>query len=82
MVDPKRQAGSKQAERAGKTDANADPSNNLGHGSPVNREDRIRQRAREIWERAGRPEGQAQQHWDEAAREVDQEDLQREQRGG
>ncbi|MBF0327511.1 MAG: DUF2934 domain-containing protein [Alphaproteobacteria bacterium] len=33
-------------------------------------EDRIRQRAYELWEREGRPEGRALQHWDQAAREV------------
>ncbi|MBF0373139.1 MAG: DUF2934 domain-containing protein [Alphaproteobacteria bacterium] len=33
-------------------------------------EDRIRQRAYELWEQEGRPEGRALQHWDQAAREV------------
>lgn len=35
------------------------------------RQDRIRQRAHEIWEQAGRPEGAHQEHWDQAAAEVD-----------
>jgi hypothetical protein len=30
----------------------------------------IQQRAYEIWEREGRPEGQHQAHWDQAEREV------------
>ena len=35
------------------------------------REDRIRRRAYEIWEREGRPDGRASEHWYEAARELD-----------
>jgi hypothetical protein len=31
---------------------------------------RIRQRAYEIWEREGRPEGREQAHWEQAEREV------------
>ncbi|UVK37821.1 DUF2934 domain-containing protein [Mesorhizobium sp. AR10] len=37
------------------------------------RQERIRQRAHAIWEKAGRPEGAHQQHWDQAAAEVDGE---------
>jgi hypothetical protein len=37
------------------------------------REDRIRARARELWEAAGRPEGRAEDHWAEAERLVDAE---------
>lgn len=33
--------------------------------------ERIRQRAHEIWEQAGRPEGAHMDHWDQAAAEVD-----------
>ena len=40
-----------------------------------NRDDKIRQRAHEMWEREGRPEGLAQQHWDRAAQELDGEDA-------
>ncbi|PTM95267.1 hypothetical protein C7449_104343 [Mycoplana dimorpha] len=36
------------------------------------REDRIRKRAYELWERAGKPEGRHDQHWFQAAREIDQ----------
>jgi len=35
------------------------------------RQDRIRRRAHEIWEQAGRPEGAHQEHWDKATAEVD-----------
>lgn len=35
------------------------------------RQERIRQRAHEIWEQAGRPEGAHQAHWDQATAEVD-----------
>ncbi len=33
-------------------------------------EDLIQRRAYELWEAAGRPEGQHQEHWDQARREV------------
>ncbi|MDX8535823.1 DUF2934 domain-containing protein [Mesorhizobium sp. VK25A] len=35
------------------------------------RHERIRQRAHEIWERAGRPEGAHLEHWDQATAEID-----------
>ena len=35
------------------------------------RQDRIRQRAHEIWEKAGRPDGAHQEHWEQATAEVD-----------
>ncbi|WP_282026919.1 DUF2934 domain-containing protein [Limimaricola cinnabarinus] len=35
------------------------------------REERIRKRAYELWERDGSPEGQNDAHWHEAAREID-----------
>ncbi|MER9526906.1 DUF2934 domain-containing protein [Mesorhizobium sp. M0292] len=35
------------------------------------KQDRIRQRAHEIWEKAGRPEGAHQEHWEQATAEVD-----------
>jgi hypothetical protein len=38
------------------------------------REQRIRERAHEIWEREGRPDGRAQQHWDLASQEIDGEE--------
>ncbi len=38
------------------------------------RELRIRERAHEIWEREGRPDGHDQQHWELASREIDAEE--------
>jgi DUF2934 family protein len=38
------------------------------------REARIRQRAHEIWEREGRPEGAQEEHWRRACEEIDAED--------
>jgi hypothetical protein len=35
------------------------------------RHERIRQRAHEIWEQAGRPEGAHMEHWDRATAEID-----------
>ncbi|MBZ9841090.1 DUF2934 domain-containing protein [Mesorhizobium sp. CA5] len=35
------------------------------------RHERIRQRAHEIWEQTGRPEGAHKEHWDQATAEVD-----------
>jgi hypothetical protein len=34
------------------------------------REERVRQRAHELWEQAGRPEGQQEQHWQQAFQEI------------
>jgi hypothetical protein len=39
------------------------------------REERIRRRAHQIWEEAGRPEGKAQEHWERAAQDLDREDA-------
>jgi hypothetical protein len=39
----------------------------------MDREERIRQRAHEIWEREGRPEGREQEHWDQAVQEIESE---------
>jgi hypothetical protein len=57
------------------TPSEPDASNNLSRGTPGDREDRIRQRAHEIWEREGRPDNQAQEHWDRAAQDLDREDA-------
>ena len=35
------------------------------------REERIRERARAIWEEEGRPEGKDREHWERATAEVD-----------
>lgn len=40
-------------------------------------EDRIRIRAHRIWEREGRPEGRADEHWEMAREEIAIEDNQR-----
>ena len=37
------------------------------------REDRVRQRAHEIWLREGQPEGQDERHWAAAEAEIDAE---------
>ncbi|TNC61516.1 DUF2934 domain-containing protein [Rubellimicrobium roseum] len=39
----------------------------------IPREDRIRERAHEIWEREGRPEGRHDEHWRLATEEIDRE---------
>jgi hypothetical protein len=36
----------------------------------MDREERVKQRAQEIWEREGRPEGREQQHWYQALEEI------------
>lgn len=36
----------------------------------MDRNERIRQRAHEIWEREGRPEGRQDAHWEEACRDI------------
>jgi hypothetical protein len=38
------------------------------------RDERIRQRAYQIWEEEGRPEGQETRHWEEASREFSSEE--------
>ncbi|RWO29925.1 MAG: DUF2934 domain-containing protein [Mesorhizobium sp.] len=38
------------------------------------RQERIRRRAHAIWEQAGRPDGAHQQHWNQAAAEIDGEE--------
>lgn len=40
----------------------------------IDREDRIRRRAHEIWEREGQPSGRDHEHWERAGREIDDED--------
>ncbi|WP_129793836.1 DUF2934 domain-containing protein [Sphingosinicella sp. CPCC 101087] len=38
------------------------------------REQRVKQRAYEIWEQSGRPSGRHDDHWDQAQRELEEED--------
>jgi hypothetical protein len=59
----------------GSVSAPPDPGNNLGRGAPGDREDRIRQRAHELWEAEGRPDGQADRHWSRAAEDLDRDDA-------
>jgi Protein of unknown function (DUF2934) len=40
---------------------------------PEDREERIRKRAYEIWEREGRPHGRDAEHWGQATSEIDAE---------
>src|SRR5690554_1012675 len=37
-------------------------------------EERIRQRAYALWEEQGRPEGREAEHWDEARRQIEEEE--------
>ncbi|MBA1143072.1 DUF2934 domain-containing protein [Mesorhizobium neociceri] len=37
------------------------------------KEERIKQRAYEIWEREGHPAGRDQEHWDQAVQEIEAE---------
>lgn len=39
----------------------------------MDRQERIRVRAHEIWERQGRPDGRHEEHWDQACREIEME---------
>ncbi|MDX8515378.1 DUF2934 domain-containing protein [Mesorhizobium captivum] len=39
----------------------------------MDREERIKRRAYEIWEREGRPKGREQEHWDQAVQEIEAE---------
>jgi len=40
----------------------------------ANREERIREKAHQLWEQAGRPQNKAAEHWAEAERLVERED--------
>ncbi|WP_087001668.1 DUF2934 domain-containing protein [Rhizobium sullae] len=52
--------------------------NDTGTESPDrssgDREDRIRRRAYEKWEREGRPDGEHERHWQQAEKEIEGED--------
>lgn len=41
----------------------------------TDREERVRRRAHEIWERKGQPIGHDREHWERAGREIDHEDM-------
>jgi Protein of unknown function (DUF2934) len=42
---------------------------------PMQDQERIRQRAHEIWEREGRPEGRHAEHWAQAGQEIEAEGV-------
>lgn len=42
-------------------------------GDDTDRIERIRERAHQIWENEGRPDGREMQHWEQASREIDAE---------
>ncbi|MGO4637129.1 DUF2934 domain-containing protein [Mesorhizobium sp. 2RAF45] len=44
------------------------------------RDERIKRRAYEIWEREGRPAGRDQEHWDQAVQEIEAEGPETERR--
>jgi hypothetical protein len=46
----------------------------LGDAQMNDKQDRIRQRAYEIWQRSGQPEGLQEDHWFQATREIDAEE--------
>ncbi|MCZ0960921.1 DUF2934 domain-containing protein [Paracoccus benzoatiresistens] len=41
----------------------------------TDREERIRQRAHQLWEEQGRPEGKHAEHWQQASSEVGEDDT-------
>jgi hypothetical protein len=41
----------------------------------ADKEERIRQRAHAIWEREGKPHGSDARHWEQAIREIEEEDA-------
>ena len=45
-------------------------------------EERVRQRAHQLWEQAGRPEGLAEEHWEQALQQITAEDADGDQPGG
>lgn len=42
-----------------------------------NRDQRTRERAHQLWEQEGRPEGREHEHWDRAAREIEEQEADR-----
>jgi len=47
--------------------------NQRDNSTEIEREERIRERAHNLWEQAGRPEGTEKEHWDRALSELDGE---------
>jgi hypothetical protein len=53
-----------------------EPSSTSGEGAETvtdDRIERIRERAHQIWENEGKPEGRDAEHWEQAKREIDSE---------
>lgn len=48
----------------------------------MDREDRIRRRAYDLWVSEGRPEGRDIEHWQQASEQIDSEDRSLAERGG
>ena len=63
-----------QERKAACWDLVADGYNVLERGSKPPQTERIRQRAHELWEQEGRPEGRQDEHWARACREIQMED--------
>ena len=63
-----------QERKAARWDLVADGYDVLERGSKPLQTERIRQRAHELWEQEGRPEGCHDQHWARACREIQMED--------
>jgi hypothetical protein len=51
------------------------PGSSMGSDASGDRQGRIRQRAYELWEAEGRPEGAADRNWSHAAEDLDREDA-------
>ena len=47
-----------------------DPAHGVGSAAAAVSEDAIRQRAYELWDEAGRPDGRQDDHWAQARREL------------
>jgi predicted transcriptional regulator len=60
--------------KAARWDLVADGYDVLERGSKPPQTERIRQRAHELWEQEGRPEGRQDEHWARACREIQMED--------
>ena len=65
----------KKPSRVPGNDAQPDPDNNLGRGAPGDRDERIRQRARENGEREARQEKSSPSYKKREAQDLDREDA-------
>jgi hypothetical protein len=53
----------------------SDPGSSMESAASSDRQGQIRQRAYELWEAEGRPDGAADRHWSRAAEDLDREDA-------